>query len=88
MLMMRDIYINFNLNLLTKFTTSTRNTKLKDIFPWSISQMIMNTVPISTRIVIGYMIKVSQSISQSVSFISPSLFWKIEVLFNIDLNVM
>ena len=50
--------------------------------------MIMNTVPISTRIVIGYMIKVSQSISQSVSFISPSLFWKIEVLFNIDLNVM
>ena len=30
---MRNIYINSNLNPLTKFTSSSRNTKLKDIPP-------------------------------------------------------
>ena len=54
---MRDIYINFNLNPLTKFTSSSRSAKFKDILPWNISQMIMKTVPISTRIVISYAIK-------------------------------
>ena len=34
---MRDIYINSNLNPLTKFTTSSRNTEFKDILPWNIS---------------------------------------------------
>ena len=29
---MRDIYINFNLNPLTKFTSSSRSTKFKDIY--------------------------------------------------------
>ena len=54
---MRDIYINSNLNLLTKFPTSNRSTKLKDILPWNISQVIMKTIPISTRIFISYAIK-------------------------------
>ena len=50
--MMRDIKINSNLNPLTKFTSSSRSTKLKDIFPWNISQTIMKTILISTRIVV------------------------------------
>ena len=50
-LMMRDIYINSNLNPLTKFTSSNRSTEFKDILPWNISQMITKTIPISTRIV-------------------------------------
>ena len=54
---MRDIYINSNLNLLTKFTSSSRSTKFKDILPWNISQMITKTIPISTRIVISYAMK-------------------------------
>ena len=54
---MRDIYISSNLNLLTKFTSSSRSTKLKDILPWNISQMITKTIPISTRIVISYVMK-------------------------------
>ena len=37
---MRNIYINSNLDLITKFTSSSRSTKLKDILPWNISQMI------------------------------------------------
>ena len=51
---MRDIYISSNLNLLTKFTSGSTITKFKDILLWNISQMIMKTVPISTRIVISY----------------------------------
>ena len=47
---MRNIYINSNLNLLTKFTSHSRSTKLKDILQWNIS-------PISTRIVISYVMK-------------------------------
>ena len=43
----RDIYINFNLTLFTKFTSS-RSTEFKDILPWDISQMIKKTFPIST----------------------------------------
>ena len=54
---MTDIYINSNLNPLTKFTSSIRSTKFKDILPWNISQMITKTVPISTRIVISYAMK-------------------------------
>ena len=53
-LMMRDIHINFNLNPLTKFTTSRRSTEFKDILPLYISQMIMKTIVISPRIVISY----------------------------------
>ena len=54
---MRDIYINSNLNPLTKFTSSKRSTKFKDILPWNVSQMITKTIPISTRIVISYVMK-------------------------------
>ena len=35
-----DIYINSNLNPPTKFTSSSRNTKFKDILPWNISNDI------------------------------------------------
>ena len=56
-LTMRDIYINSNLNPLTKFISSSRTTKLKNIFPWSISEMIMETVLIIMRIVISYTMK-------------------------------
>ena len=50
-LSMRDIYINSNLNQLTKFTSSSRSTDFKNILTWNISQIITKTVPISTRIV-------------------------------------
>ena len=49
---MKDICINSKLNPFTKFTTSSRSTKLKDTLPWNFSQMITKTIPISTRIVI------------------------------------
>ena len=52
-LTIRDMYINSNLNSLTKLTRSSRSTVFKDILPWNISQMIMKTIPISTRIVIS-----------------------------------
>ena len=55
-LSMRDIYINYNLNLFTKFTSSG-STEFKDFLPWNISQMITKTVPISTRIVLRYAVK-------------------------------
>ena len=48
---MRDIYNNSHLNPLTEFTCSSWSTKLKDILPWNICQMITETIPISTRIV-------------------------------------
>ena len=51
-LTMSDIYINFNLNALTKFTSSSRSTEFKGIIPWNISQMITKTVPISTSILL------------------------------------
>ena len=51
------IYINSNLNPLTKFISSSRSTKSKDILPWNVSQMIMNTISISMRIVISYAMK-------------------------------
>ena len=56
-LTMRDIYINFNLNQLTKYTSSRRSTDFKGIFPWNISQMIAKIISISTRIVISYTMK-------------------------------
>ena len=50
--MMRDIYISSNLDQLTKFATSSRSTKFKDILPRNISQMITKTLPIIMRIVV------------------------------------
>ena len=52
-----DIYINSNLNLLTKFTSSSRSTEFKDVFPWNSSQMIPKTIPISTRIVTSHLME-------------------------------
>ena len=54
---MRDIYINPNLNPLTKFTSSSRNTVFEDILPCNISRMIMMIAPISMRIVLSYVMK-------------------------------
>ena len=54
---MRDIYINSNLNPVTKFTSSSRSTEFKDILQWNICQMITKTMPTSTRIVISYAMK-------------------------------
>ena len=54
---MRDIYINFNLNSFWKFTNSNRSIKFKGIFPWNISQVIMKTNAISSRIVINHSMK-------------------------------
>ena len=56
-LSMRDIYINSNMNSLTKFTYSSRSSEFKDILPQNISKMITKTVSISTRIVISYAMK-------------------------------
>ena len=53
---MRNTYINCNLNPLTKFA-ATETLEFKGIFPWNISQIITETVPVSMRIVIGYVIK-------------------------------
>ena len=55
-LTMRDIYINSNVNPLTKFTRSSRSTEFKNILPWNISWMIIKTVTISMRIFIAYAI--------------------------------
>ena len=52
-LTMRDIYINSNINPLTKFTSRGRSTELKDILPRNISQIITKTTPISMRTVIS-----------------------------------
>ena len=54
---MKDIHILSNLNLVTKFTSSSKSTKFKDILPWNISQMITKTVQIIMSIVTGYVIK-------------------------------
>ena len=59
---MRDIYINSNLKPISKFTSSSRSTDYIDILPWNISQMIIKTVPISTRIVISYAMKLGISL--------------------------
>ena len=56
-LLMRDIYINPNLNPLTRFTSSSRSTEFKDMLPWNISQMITKTISISTKIVISNAMK-------------------------------
>ena len=52
-----DIYINSNLNPLTKFTSSSTSTEFRDILSWNISQMITKAISISTRIVISYAMK-------------------------------
>ena len=39
------------------WTHSQRNTDFKDTLPWNISQMIIKTISISTRIVISYAMK-------------------------------
>ena len=54
---MSNTYMNSNLNPLTKFSSCNRSTKFKDILPCNISQMIVKTIPISTRIVISYAMK-------------------------------
>ena len=51
------IYINSNLNPLTKFTSSNRSTEFKDILSWNISQMITKTIPISMKRVMSYAMK-------------------------------
>ena len=38
--MMGEIYINSNLDLITKVSGSSRSTEFKDIHPWNISQMM------------------------------------------------
>ena len=71
------IYINFSLNLPTKFMISSRSNQLKDVFQWKISQMIMKTILISTRIVISYSIKLGM------------LFWDWwKVSGNLDNNII
>ena len=57
MFSMRDIYNNSNFSLPTKFTSSSRSNKLKDILPCKISKMITKTIPINTRIVISCAMK-------------------------------
>ena len=74
---MRDIYINSNLNPLTKLTSS-RNTEFKDIVPCKISQMITKTVLINTRIVISYAMKWC---------IPLGIWWKVNVNWDNDRSV-
>ena len=52
--LMRDIYINPNLDPLIEFSTSSQSTEsYKDIFAWGISQIIMKIFLISKRIVMS-----------------------------------
>ena len=67
---MRDIYINFNSNPLTKFTSSSRSTVFKDILPWNITQMITKTISNSTRIVISYAMKWGKSMETETTILS------------------
>ena len=53
----RDICISSNLNPLTKFNSSSRDTEFNYILPWNITQMITKTISISARIVISYAMK-------------------------------
>ena len=55
--LMRDIYINSNLNRLTKLTSSRRSIEFKNILAWNISQMIKKTIPIRMGIVISNAMK-------------------------------
>ena len=57
MLTMKDIYINFTLNPLTKFICSKASFEFKDLLPWNISQAITETVPMNTKKVINYEMK-------------------------------
>ena len=50
------VYINSNLNPLTKFTSSSRGTEFKDILPYHLST-ITKTIPMSTTIVISHAMK-------------------------------
>ena len=52
-------YLNSNLKLLTKSSSSSSSTEFNNILPWNIFQMITNTVPISMIIVINYSMKYS-----------------------------
>ena len=54
---MRDIYISCNMNPLKEFTSNSRSTNFKYILLRNISRMIMETIPISTRIVVTYVMK-------------------------------
>ena len=54
MFTMRNIYTDSNMNSLTKFTGSSRNTEFEDIFPCYVSQMITKIISINTKIVISY----------------------------------
>ena len=56
-LVMRGIYINSNMKQLTKLMRSSRSTEFKDTHPWNIPQMITNTIPLSTRIIMSYAMK-------------------------------
>ena len=53
---MKDIYINSNLNPLAKFTSSSTSIEFRDILQHNISQII-TTIPISSRIVISFVMK-------------------------------
>ena len=52
-----EYILHFLLDPLPKFTSRSRSAEFKDILPWSISQMIMKTVPINTVIVISNAMK-------------------------------
>ena len=54
---MRDIYINSNLNPLTKFMKSSRSTDFKNIVSRNISQMITKTFSTSIKIVVSCAMK-------------------------------
>ena len=49
-----NIHINSNLTPITRFTSSSRSTNLKNVFPWNISQLITKTIPVRLRIVVNY----------------------------------
>ena len=84
-LSMSDIYINSNLKPLTKLTRSSRSTEFKDILPWNISQMIIQTIPISHMVQVSWFFQESPELTQvlPISWIKRSSlnFWYSQIIF-------
>ena len=74
--MIKDMCINSNLDILTKFTTSSsRGINFTDIHPWNISLMITKIVSINRRIITICTIK------RSITFESEGKPIKTEIYF-------
>ena len=56
-LLIKNIFINPNLNPFAKCLSSSRSTEFEDIIPWNISKIILKTAAIIARIIISNVMK-------------------------------